>query len=402
MLPVGLAVALSLFGDLTLFAVLVTQLDHLGISLAQAGILLSIHRLVRIPFNPLAGWLQDRVGRRVPFLLGLVLAVASTAAYGLVSGFWPFFLARIAWGVAWSLINVGGIAMALDFSDGTNRGRLTGIYNTWVWVGYAVGPVVGSLLTDSAGFQRAMLICAAFTSVGLAVALWMVPETLHTHPAPSAPTEKTMPVRSRWLWKGMFLYGANQFAMDGIVLSTITLLISVRLGAQIGLAGIALGAASFGGLLMSARAVLAAFTSPLIGRFSDRGASRVPVIAGGLLVGMLGFGLLAAAQSMGIILLGVLCSALCASVLMVCLPAQVGDETHAQQRALATGQLVAAGDIGSMLGPFLALSLAPLIGLAPIYLLCVFLFAAGFLIIGGPRFVFSTFARRAPTQEEIR
>ena len=34
LMPLGLAVCLSLFGDLTLYAVLVTQLDEVGLSLA--------------------------------------------------------------------------------------------------------------------------------------------------------------------------------------------------------------------------------------------------------------------------------------------------------------------------------------------------------------------------------
>jgi len=36
--PLGLAVCLSLFGDLTLYTVLVTQLDQVGLSLAAVGV----------------------------------------------------------------------------------------------------------------------------------------------------------------------------------------------------------------------------------------------------------------------------------------------------------------------------------------------------------------------------
>jgi len=72
LLPLGFAVALSLLGDLSLFATLTTQLDVLNLSLAQAGILLSVHRLVRIPGNPLAGALMDHLGRRPLFVLGMV------------------------------------------------------------------------------------------------------------------------------------------------------------------------------------------------------------------------------------------------------------------------------------------------------------------------------------------
>ncbi len=112
---------LSLLGDLALYTVLVTQLDVVGISLAAAGVMLGVNRLVRIPGNPLAGILYDRRGRRPLFLLGMVLAVISTASYGLVHGFWPFLAGRLAWGLAWTLINVGGTAMVLDISTPANR-----------------------------------------------------------------------------------------------------------------------------------------------------------------------------------------------------------------------------------------------------------------------------------------
>ena len=66
-----------------------------------------------IPGNPLAGLLLDRWGRRRLFILGMLLGVLSTASYGLVRGFWPFLAGRLAWGIAWTLINVGGMAIVI-------------------------------------------------------------------------------------------------------------------------------------------------------------------------------------------------------------------------------------------------------------------------------------------------
>lgn len=394
MLPVGFGMAFSLFGDLTLFAVLVTQLDVLGLTFAQTGILLSIHRLIRIPLNPVVGWIQDRFGRRVPFIAGMLLAVASTAAYGLVRGFWPFLLARLAWGTAWSLINVGGLAMALDLADepGNGRGRLAGIYNTWMWIGYGIGPVVGSLLTDWTGFRAAMLVCAGLSGLGLMAALLFLPETRPeaAHPiriatlADGALTDNPPgepPNQGGWIFKGMFLYAANQFAVDGIILSTTTLLVTRRVGEEFGLFGLVMGAGSLGGLILAGRSAFAALFSQSIGRLSDRRQGRLPVLVAGLVAGIAGFFLLAIAQSIPVILLGVMASAVSASVLLVVLPALVGDQAPLAQRARITGQLAAAGDVGSTLGPFLALSLAPLLDLGWIYLGCVALFGVGLALV---------------------
>ncbi len=175
--PLGLAVALSLSGDLTLYAVLVTQMEVVGLTLADVGVMLSVNRLVRIPGNPLIGLLLDRWGRRRLFILGMVIGVLTTAGYGLSYGFWPFLLARMAWGLGWTCINVGGMAMALDISTAADRGRVTGIYNTWMWGGFALAPLLGGFLVDRIGFRPAMGVAAALTAVGLLAVLLALPET---------------------------------------------------------------------------------------------------------------------------------------------------------------------------------------------------------------------------------
>ena len=176
--PLGLAVCLSLYGDLTLYAVLVTQLDVVGLTLASVGIMLSVNRLVRIPGNPLGGLLVDRFGRRPLFLLGMLLGALTTASYGLLRGFWPFLAARALWGVAWIFIHVSGMSMVLDISTPATRGRLTGVYTTWQQIGFALGPLLGGLLVDAAGFRPAMLVGAGLTAVGLLVAALALPETV--------------------------------------------------------------------------------------------------------------------------------------------------------------------------------------------------------------------------------
>jgi len=90
LIPLGFAVCTSLFGDLSLYAVLVTQTEVVGLTMAMVGVMLGVNRLVRIPTNPLVGVLADRWGRRKLFLTGMALGVLSTSAYGLVYGFWPF------------------------------------------------------------------------------------------------------------------------------------------------------------------------------------------------------------------------------------------------------------------------------------------------------------------------
>ena len=393
LLPLGFAVALSLLGDLSLFATLTTQLGALNLSLAQAGVLLSVHRLVRIPGNPLAGAWMDQAGRRPLFLLGLLLAVASTASYGLVSGFWPLLLGRVGWGLAWTLINVGGLNMVLDLSTPATRGRLAGLYNAWVWVGYALAPLLGGFLVDTVTFRPAMLILAGVTVLGLAAAGLALPETLSLEKR--AANGGGMLARLVLLWqtgrellahqpalrRGMVLFAMVQFAGDGIVLSSLALLVTRQIGATTSIGSAVIGAASLSGGLLTLRSVLAGLTGPLAGLLSDRRFSRPAVIAGGLALGALSFGVLALGGALPALVVGVVLGAVAGGALATNLPAYLGDVAPAEQRGAALGVYATFGDAGSMLGPFLALALVPLVGLAPVYLFAALVFVVGIFLI---------------------
>jgi MFS family permease len=119
-----------------------------GIAAASLGIVLSANRFVRLAANSLGGLLSDRLGRRRPYLLGMMLALASTTGYLVSDGLWSLLVWRVVWGVAFSLISVGGVAIVLDLSRAHDRGRTVGNYQSLLQLGSLVGLVLSGLLTD--------------------------------------------------------------------------------------------------------------------------------------------------------------------------------------------------------------------------------------------------------------
>jgi MFS family permease len=394
-IPLGLAVCLSCFGDLTLFASLVTRLDVVGITLAQVGIILSIHRLIRIPGNPLVGFLLDRFGSRRPlFITGMVLAVVSSAVYGLVHGFWPFLLGRLAWGIAWMLINVTGMTMVLDVSSPATRGRLSGLYNTGMWAGYALGPLVGGFLVDSLAFREAMLSCAAISAVGLLVVVLLLPETApgrQVHPEARPVSQLDFQKRlkaflSDWLdlvrncpenRTAVVLFCFTQFAGDGIMLSSVALLLSRRFGETISIGSLVLGAATASGALLALRSLLAALAGPLAGRVSDGRLGRPLVISASFALGILSFVVLAFTESIPWALVGIILGALSGGSLLAALTAFMGDHIPPESMGSGMGLFATAGDVGSTLGPVVAFSLVALVDLKWVYLLSMLVFVVG-------------------------
>jgi len=382
LLPLGAAMALSLTGDSTLYAVLPNQIETVGITLSVVGVLLGANRLIRIPGNLLAGALNDRLGRRRLFLLGLALGVVSTLSYGLVRGFVPLLAARLLWGTAWSLINVGGYTMILDRSTPADRGRMTGFYQMAFMFGLAVSPLLGGTLTDLLGFRPAVRICATVSAGGLALAWLFLPET---RPAtPSLPSRPRGGLPRQWLrqwysafqgadprlWQADAIYLIILFVNSGVLMSTVSLYLKQRWGTGIPAGGTAIGVASLAGAMLTLRALLGVVAGPLAGSLSDRLHTRWPVVRGAILLGAAGFLVLALLPGFGAVPLGVALVALSSGALSATLAAIAGDLATRDRPGVTVGSLATAGDIGSASGPLVAYWLVARLDLRWVYLLC--------------------------------
>lgn len=382
---IGLIVCLSLFGDLTLFAVLPTHFAAVGVSLANVGILLSVHRLIRVPGSPIAGVLMDRWGRKRFMIAGLVFAVIATSGYGLVQGFWPFLIMRVFWGVAWMCINISGMALVIDLSSSHNRGRYSGQYNTWVMIGLAAGPLLGGLLVDQVGFQKTMLLGGSITMIALLFAIFLIPKRVSKDGIPedkfsvrglypSMQLLRTLPVD---IWVIFFLFAITLFTGEGVALSTLSLRAQELFGTGLSLGNWQLGLASVGGILLGYRSLAAALASPFFGRFSDGQLGRFGVLLISLLIGALGFALLGLAENLLWMMIGLTLSAFSAGSNMAVLIAWLGDLAAESQRGSIMGLFATFGDLGSMSGPFIAYQLMGRISLQLIYIYC-----AGFFLLG--------------------
>jgi MFS family permease len=127
--------------------------------------------------------------------------------------------------------------------------------------------------------------------------------------------------------------------------------------------------------MLALRALLGVAAGPLAGALSDRLPSRWPVVRGGLLLGVVGFLMLALPASVWTVVLGVALVALSAAGMLTALAAIVGDMARSDRPGTTMGALATAGDIGSATGPLVAYALAATFDLRWVYLLCAVLLA---------------------------
>ncbi len=375
LLPLGFGTALSLMGDATLYTVLPTHASEAGITLAAVGIILSANRLIRLFLNRPAGDAYDRSPRRRLFIPALVIGAISTAVYAATSGFWPLLAGRLLWGLAWSGIWVGGATIILDVSSDQDRGRWTGLYQTWFFLGAALGAILGGWLTDLWGYSTAMWIGASLTAFGALIAYFSLPET-----RAKGDKDKNDPNgKSKEKWRPNFefygvitLNGINRFITAGVLAATLALLVQDQLPNT----NLVLGVATVTGVLFGLRTILSMFAAPLSGTLSDKLGNRWGVTIAVLLIGAIGMLLLVSSNFL-IIFIGICFTAVAGGSTQALMTTRTGDLVDQAQRGKAIGSLHTAGDLGSALGPLTAYALLGWLSLSGLFLMCAVLFALG-------------------------
>jgi EmrB/QacA subfamily drug resistance transporter len=100
-----------------------------------------------------AGSLGDMLGRKRVFLTGVVLFTAASAACGAATS--PLFLnlARGAQGIGGAIMFAVSLALLSQEFHGKERGTAFGIWGATIGAAVAIGPLVGGVLTEWAGWR---------------------------------------------------------------------------------------------------------------------------------------------------------------------------------------------------------------------------------------------------------
>lgn len=385
--PVGIGTCLSLMGDAALYAVLPTNTTEAGVTIMGVGILLSANRFVRLVLNGPAGIAFDRWPRRGLFVGALFIGAISTAVYGFTQGFWPLFLGRILWGLAWAGIWVGGNTIILDISDDSTRGKWIGMYTISFFLGASSGALLGGLLTDWFSYHQAMRIAAGLTLVGAIIALIFLKETRDWKKDKSEFEKEVVQPSSTVLKNegGLFtsavaLTSVNRLLLAGFFQATLGYFLLELFGDQVAFGGQIIGVATLTGFGLGFSTLISMVSAPIMGALSDRGGSRWKVAAGGLLPGTLGFGLMAVGLPLTT-LIGIPLTAITGGSNQGISTAFIGDlgDRHRQSRRL--GVLFTVGDLASAVGPPLAYALMPLIGIQGVYIIGLCMFISVFVLM---------------------
>lgn len=378
--PVGFGTALSLIGDASMYTVLPTHTAVVGVTLASVGILLSINRWVRLGANGVAGWLSDRASKRIVFIAALFLGALSTAVYGFNLGFWPLFMGRLLWGIAWAGIWVAGNGLVLDAAPKKERGKWVGNYHVSFFLGGGMGALIGGVLTDWLGYHSAMFVAAAISFIGAIVALLFVPHVEQNNEVEIIDSYGiSEPTRWRELIAATAVLGINRLVIAGIFYATISIYLLEVVGESVEINAHVVGIATVAGVVVGLRTLLSMILTPLIGWVSDKYENRWHIVANGILPGIVGFILLAINVPYAL-LFGLPLTSITASSNQSMSTALIGDLGSGRRNGRFLGVLYTVGDLGSAIGPMVAFFLLPDWGMTSLYWVSVLLFSLLLLV----------------------
>jgi MFS family permease len=368
--PLGIGVAVSLLGDNTLYTVLPNPpiAAQAGVTLSMVGVLLGVNRLVRVFTNPAAGMLYDRNRRRPLMISALILGALSTVVFALGRGFPLLFLGRLMWGAAWSGIWIGGNTIALDIAQDHDRGAVSGRFQMWFFIGVSGAALLGGVFTDVLGFRKGLGVSAALTACAALMWALSLPETrpgdLHLDRLRESRGATPFPWRHAALVSLPVL--VMRFAFAGVMASTTILWLSRFVGQEANLGWLVIPLASLTGGFVAVRTLLSVVGAPLAGWISDSVGHRWTVMSGAFVLGALGIWLMAG-SIFPLALFGAVLASMAAGAIQALAPALAGDRIAGEHRSRGMAMMFTLGDIGSALGPPLALGLLRWTSLSVVY-----------------------------------
>ncbi|MGD8822389.1 MAG: MFS transporter, partial [Anaerolineales bacterium] len=349
--------------------------DSVGLTALNVGWLLGVNRLARILFNGPVGALADRLPRRVMLLSALGLGVLSTLLYAVANSMTLWLLSRVVWGLAWSGIWIVGQAALLDVADDDTRGRLSGLYQMWFFIGVGGAALLAGVFTDWLGFRGGLVLSTALT--GLAWLLWWLQIPATTVPITrTASQEKTRMNLPQLV--GVFRLALPvfviRFVFAGVVASTTILWLQEWLPSlPAGWEGV-LPLATLSGSMVALRTISSLLGANLAGKAVDQLDWRWRLIAWVLLLGAVGMWVMADHQWLSAIV-GAQLGAVAGSAVQTVVPALVGDRYPQQDSGRVLGLIYTLGDLASALGPPAAVALMVSITLPGAYRLSAVLLA---------------------------
>lgn len=347
--------ALAFHVDMLLYYLLVPLLPRyardLGLNQMEVGILFGSYAVALLMATFPVAILTDRYGRRRVMLWGLLGLGLTTLVFAVSKQYWLLVLARFLQGAAGSATWLPGMALLADHFPSESRGRAMGTAFAAANLGFLIGPPLSGFLDQHAGPSAPFLLGAALVALDAAGRVFLLPEA-------EPERGSRLPFRQLLSNRGIRVF-AGAMALGSCLWALMESVLPLDLDHRLGLSSSEIG------LCFAAAALAHTFTSPWMGRLSDR-IGRVRVLRMGLVLALVLLPLPGLLRQPWLVVAAMMGLGSTASFIMSpCSPA-VADQIErlgSQSFASAFSILNLAYSVGLMVGPLVGGALVQGLGL---------------------------------------
>lgn len=347
-----------------------------GISMAAAGVVISVFAAARLVFAPGVGIVVDKLGSRWVYLSGLLIVAVTTGLIAVAQSYWQVVVLRALGGIGSTMFTVSAMSLIVQFSPPKIRGRCSSAYASGFLIGSILGPVLGSCLTPL-GMRIPFLLYGLVVLLAAGVVAWFMPRE---HAVQVTSGQRLPAMRFGDAWRdpayrlSLFSAFANGWTNFGARVAVLPLFAAATFERGAAAAGVALSVFALG------NAVALQFS----GKWADS-RGRKPLIIAGLMINSVATGIFGLLQVFAFFLIASFVAGFGAGLFNPAQQAALADIVGLQRsggKVLANFQM--AQDFGAILSPILLGLLAESRGFAPVYLVCGLLtmFAAALWMFG--------------------
>jgi EmrB/QacA subfamily drug resistance transporter len=158
--------------------------DGLHASLTDVQWVLDAYALTLASLLLTAGVLADRYGRKLLFLIGLVIFTLGSLLCGAAQDPLMLIVSRSVQGVGGAIMFATSLALLGHSFRGRDRGVAFGIWGAVTGISTALGPVLGGVITTEWSWRGIFLVNIPIGVAAVAVTAWRVEESKSPDPTP--------------------------------------------------------------------------------------------------------------------------------------------------------------------------------------------------------------------------
>src|SRR5215831_16327249 len=164
--------------DITIVNVALPQIqDQLNASLSDLQWVIDAYALSLAALLLTTGSLADLYGRRLLFVIGLVVFTVGSVACGAAPNITFLQISRAFQGIGGAAMFATALALLAAAFHGKDRGTAFGVFGATTGVAVAIGPVLGGVLTSGLSWRWIFFVNIPICVVAIAVSLVKVQES---------------------------------------------------------------------------------------------------------------------------------------------------------------------------------------------------------------------------------